>query len=525
MKGVCCFLLALSALAQDYDLLIHGGRIADGAGGPWYTADIAIKGDTIAGMGRLSPTRAARVIEARGLVVAPGFIDIHSHSRRGIFETPAAENCIRQGVTTVIEGPDGGSPLPVGPFLKKVADARPAVNFALMVGQGTVRSEVMGTQNRNATPEEIGRMKDLVRQAMQEGAFGLSTGLFYVPGNFTPTSEVIELARVAGELGGIHISHMRDEAMQIMGSVAETIRIGEEGHLPTQITHHKIIGKANWGRSVETLAAVEAARARGVDVTIDQYPYTASSTGTAALFPQWSLEGGADALNKRLDEPGTRQKIKQEIVNRILNDRGGGDPRNVVMASCGFDASLAGKSLAKIADERGMMPDAEHAAEVSIDIQKKGGCSAIYHAINEEDLERILKSPYTMIASDGGIPKMGDGVPHPRNYGTFARVLARYVREKRVIPLEEAVRKMSSMPADRLNLNDRGILRPGMKADIAIFDPAAVQDKATFTEPHQYAEGFRYVLVNGKPALWDGRMTGDYAGAVLYGSGITRPVK
>jgi dihydroorotase/N-acyl-D-amino-acid deacylase len=267
---------------------------------------------------------------------------------------------------------------------------------------------------------------------------------------------------------------------------------------------------------------VEAARARGVDVTIDQYPYTASSTGTAALFPQWSLEGGAPALNKRLDDPGTREKIKQEIVNRILNDRGGGDPKNVVMASCGFDASLAGKSLAKIADERGMTPDAEHAADVAIDIQKKGGCSAIYHAINEEDLERILRSPYTMIASDGGIPKFGDGVPHPRNYGTFARVLARYVRDKKVIPLEEAVRKMSSMPADRLNLNDRGVLRPGMKADIAIFDPAAVQDKATFTEPHQYAEGFRYVLVNGKPALWDGKMTGDHAGAVLYGSGATR---
>jgi dihydroorotase/N-acyl-D-amino-acid deacylase len=259
-----------------------------------------------------------------------------------------------------------------------------------------------------------------------------------------------------------------------------------------------------------------------VDATIDQYPYTASSTGTAALFPQWAQAGGRDALLKRLDDPATYARIKREIVDRILYDRGGGDPKNVVMASCSFDPSLAGKSLARISDERGLTPDAENAATVAIDIQRKGGCSAIYHAIHEDDLERILRYPFTMVASDGGIPKFGDGVPHPRNYGAFARVLARYVHEKKVLMLEDAVRKMSLLPAARLRLGNRGLLRPGMKADIAVFDLSKVQDKATFTEPHQYAEGFRHVLVNGKPALLDGRMTGERVGTVLYGAGVAR---
>jgi dihydroorotase/N-acyl-D-amino-acid deacylase len=514
--------MAAAAVAQNYDIVIRNGRVVDGTGGPWHVVDVAIRGDRIAAMGQLAEARAGRVIDATGLVVSPGFIDIHSHARRGIVETPSAENYIRQGVTTAIEGPDGGSPLPIGEFLKQVGEVRPAINFGLMVGQGTVRSNVMGTVNRAATAPELERMEELVRQAMREGAFGLSTGLFYVPGNFTPTAEVVALARVAGESGGMHISHMREEASHVLDSVRETIRIGEEGHLPTQVTHHKIIGKANWGASRETLGAIEAARARGVDVTIDQYPYTASSTGTAALFPQWSLEGGARELNQRLDDPAVRARIKTEIARRIRDDRGGGDPKNVVMASCAHDASLAGKSLAKIADERGLTPTIENAAETAIDIQRKGGCQAVYHAIDEEDVERILRYPFTMVASDGGIPVFGEGVPHPRNYGTFARVLARYVREKHAITLEDAVRKMSSLVAARLGLTDRGILRPGMKADLAVFDAAAVQDKATFPEPHRYAAGFRHVLVNGKLTLFDGEMTGERGGTVLYGPGVGR---
>ena len=416
-----------------------------------------------------------------------------------------------------MEGNDGGSPLPGADFLRRLERTPISINFGLFVGQGSVREAVLGLADRRATPEEIARMRELVRQAMREGAFGLSTGLFYVPGNFTPVEEVIELAKVAGRLGGIHISHMRDEAAGVADSVRETIRIGEEGGLPTQITHHKIIGVKNWGRSVETLRLVDEARARGVDVTLDQYPYTASSTGTAAMFPQWPLAGGRKEFLARLKDPDTRARIKAAIVDRIRGDRGGGSPKNIVMAYCEHDPSLAGQSLARISDERGRTPSFENAAETVIEIQVKGGCSAIYHAIQEEDVERILKHPFTMIASDGGLPTFGRGAPHPRSYGTFARVLGRYVRERRMLTLEDAVRKMTSLPAGRLRVPDRGLLRPGMRADIVVFDPAAITDVATFAQPHQYATGVRHVLVNGKPVLLDGKVTAERPGRVLYG--------
>ncbi|HZT32557.1 MAG TPA: D-aminoacylase [Bryobacteraceae bacterium] len=507
-----------AGLAQgaDFDVLIRGGRIVDGTGGPWYVADLGIRGDSIAAIGKLSGTGTV-TIDAAGLVVAPGFIDLHTHSRRGIFSIPTAENYVRQGVTTLIEGNDGSSPVPLGPFLAKVAATPIAVNFASFVGHGSIRQAVMGLQNRKATPEELTKMQDLARQAMREGAFGLSTGLFYVPGNYAPTEEVIAIARVVGEMGGMHISHMRDEAAHVLDSVRETIRIGEEGHLPTEITHHKIMSADNWGKSVETLALVEAARARGVDVSIDQYPYTASSTGTAALFPQWSQEGGQKELVTRLHDPATRARVKNEIVQSILHNRGGGDAKNVAMGDCPWDPSLDGKSLAQITDERGRTPNAENAAETAMEIQEKGGCSAIYHAINEEDVERILRYPFTMIASDGEIPQFGKGVPHPRSYGTFARVLGRYVRERHVLRLEDAVRRMSALPADRLKLEGRGLLRPGMKADVVIFDPDTVADKATFAAPHQYAVGFRDVLVNGQAVLREGKITPARPGRVLYG--------
>ncbi|HYZ84399.1 MAG TPA: D-aminoacylase [Bryobacteraceae bacterium] len=506
------------SFAQSYDLLIQNGRIFDGTGNPWFYGDIAVQGDTIVQVGRIPPKATAKQrIDAKGQVVSPGFIDIHSHARRGIFLVPSAENVIRQGVTLVVEGPDGSSPIPLKPFFEKLAAIKFGVNFAMFAGQGSIREAVMGTQNRPATPEELEKMRELMRDAMRDGAFGMSTGLFYVPGNFTPPDEVIEVAKVAGELGGIHISHVRDEAEGIIDSTNETIRIGELGHMPTQLTHHKVMGKPYWGRSKETLRLADEARARGVDVTADAYPYDASSTGTGALFPQWALEGGLKSLRERLGAPDSRAKIKAEIVNRIMTARGGGDPKNVALASCDFDKTLAGKNLAQLTEARGQKPTAENAAETAIDLQSKGGCSAVYHAMSEEDVERILRWPHTMIASDGGIQVMGEGVPHPRSYGTFARVLGYYVREKKILTLEDAIRKMTSLPADRLNLGDRGILRPGMKADIAVFNPATVVDKATFENPHQYAEGVSHVVVNGKLVLSAGKMTGELPGRILYG--------
>jgi dihydroorotase/N-acyl-D-amino-acid deacylase len=466
----------------------------------------------------------ARLVDATGLVVAPGFVDVHSHSESrgggGLVGVPAAENYIRQGVTSVIANPDGGGDVPITPFLDEVAAARPAINLGSFIGHGAVRSAVVGYDNRPATADEMARMKALVREGMLDGAFGLSTGLFYVPANYAPLEEVVELAKVAGELGGIHQSHMRNEAAGVVDSVRETIAIGERGGLPTQVTHHKVVGKAYWGRSADTLKLVDDARARGVDVTIDQYPYTASATSIqGALIPQWAQEGGREVMLERLLDPATRTKVHAEIVSIIENERGGGDPDNVVISACQWDPSLAGRSLARILRDRGQPVTMTTAADLVIEIVNKGGASGIYHAIDEADLVRILKHPATMVASDGGVPEFGRNVPHPRSYGTFARVLGRYVREQGVLGLEEAVRKMSAYPAQRMRLFDRGAIRPGLKADLAVFDAATVKDTATFEQPHQYAVGMSTVVVNGEVVLDRGTMTAARPGRVLRGPG------
>jgi dihydroorotase/N-acyl-D-amino-acid deacylase len=375
---------------------------------------------------------------------------------------------------------------------------------------------IAGNVNRRATPDEIAKMQAMVEQGMRDGAFGLSTGLFYVPGTFTPTEEVIELAKVAGRFGGIHTSHQRDDASRVLDSVRETIAIGEGGGLPTQVTHHKVIGTANWGKSVETLKLIDEARARGVDVTSDQYPYTAGSTSIAsALIPAWALEGGQSALRERLLDPVTRVKVRRETAAMIRDERGGGDPKNVQFANCGFDAALAGKTLADLTRQRGLEPTIDNAAEVTLWAVEQGGCQGIFHSMSEEDLVNILRHPTTMIASDGSVPEFGRASPHPRSYGTFARVLGVYVRGRQVITLEEAIRKMTSFPAARLGITDLGVLRPGFKADIVVFDPAAVRDRATYEQPHQYSEGFSLVVVNGQIVFENGAMTAARPGRVL----------
>lgn len=506
------------------DLILRGGRIIDGTGGAWYQADVAITGDTIV---RIAPSitgTAGRVVDVTGLVVAPGFIDIHTHARRGIFELPTADNYVRQGVTTLVEGPDGSSDVPLGPFLAKLAATRLTPNMASFIGQGSIRSQVMGTVNRAATPAEVERMRSLVRQGMEDGAFGLSSGLFYVPGTFTPTAEVVELAKVAGRMGGMYISHMRDEAKGVLDSVRETITIGEQGGLPTQATHHKVVGTKYWGQSVQTLRMIDEARARGVDATIDQYPYTASSTSIgAALLPAWALEGGRSATLERLLDPAIRAKIKAETVAIIRDERGGGDPKNVVVASNSWDPSMAGRNLAEITLGRNMPVTLENAAETTLWIVEKGGAQGIFHAISEEDLQRILVHPATMVASDGEVAIFGRNHPHPRSYGTFVRALGVYAREKKLLPLETAVQKMSSFPAQRLGLLDRGVLRPGLKADIAVFDAARVRDTATFEKPHSYAEGVSLVIINGQVAFEGGTMTDARPGRVLYGQAKKPP--
>ncbi len=513
-------LVVTPALAQpQFDILIKGGRVVDGSGNPWIYADVGINDDRIASIGNLDGASATHEIDATGLVVAPGFIDPHTHAIDGIFDVPTADSALLQGVTTLTEGNDGSSPFPIDEHYERIRQEQISTNWAVFVGQGTIRQLVIGAEDRNATPAELERMKQMVAEAMEQGALGLSTGLFYVPGSFTPTAEIVELSKIAASYDGIYISHLREEANFLLDSVRETIAIGEQAGIPVQITHHKVIGKQNWGSSVDSLQLVDEARARGVDVSIDQYPYTASQTGITALVPQWVQEGGREEMIRRIESSETRPAIKEAIVERILFDRGGGDPKNVSISLNTWDSQMAGKNLAQITEERGMSPTPENAADVVMDIISKGGATAVFHAIDDSDVVRIMQHPSTAIGSDGPLGVFGVGAPHPRQYGTFARVLVHYVRERGVISLEEAVRKMSSLSAQRLGIRDRGLLREGFFADIAIFNADEVRDLATFEEPHQYAVGMQHVLVNGEIVVEDGKHTGSRPGRVLHGPG------
>jgi dihydroorotase/N-acyl-D-amino-acid deacylase len=437
-----------------------------------------------------------------------------------IIEVPTADNYVRQGVTTLIGGPDGFSPIPIRPVLDLAAKTGIVPNLGTFIGHGSIRTAVFGSVNRAPTPDELERMKTLARQGMRDGAFGLSTGLFYVPATFSKTDEVIELAKAVGESGGMHISHMRDEELGVEASVRETIAIGEQGHLPTQVTHHKIIGKSLWGKTADTLRLVDEARQRGVDVTVDAYPYTASATSiSAALMPVWAQEGTREDILQRLRDAATRRKIMVETLRIILDGRGGGDPRNIMISRCDWNPALAGKRLDDVARGRGQPGSVEDAADSALWLVENGDCGGIYFAIGEDDVQRVLRHPASMVASDGQVVLFGRAVPHPRSYGTFARVLGRYVRDLKTLPLEDAIRKMTSYPAQRLGIRDRGILRERMKADVAVFDPATVRDVSTFDEPHQYAQGVSLVVVNGQVVFENGTMTSARPGRILDGPG------
>ncbi|MEM1127601.1 MAG: D-aminoacylase [Bacteroidota bacterium] len=507
-------------ITGTFDVIIEGGMVYDGTGGRGTRVDLALRGDTIAAMGDLSLAAAPMRVDAAGLAVTPGFIDIHSHATSstiaasGVIRRPDAENYVRQGVTTVMGGQDGSSVVPVGPLLDQLEAAPATVNVGVFVGHGSVRAFVLGNTDRAPTEAEMGRMRGLVETAMQAGAFGLSSGLEYTPGAYAETEELIALAAATAPYDGLYISHIRDEGGRLTASVEEVIRVGEEAGVKAQVTHHKLIGKHRWGGSEASLALIEAARARGVDVASDQYPYTASSTGLTILFPSWSLEGSRADRLARLRDPATRTRVRQAIADHLEAERGG-DPATVVAASCPFDPSLNGQSLADILDGRGLAVTLPNAAELAIELLERGGCQGVFHSMGEEDVRRIMQHPWTMVASDGGIPAPGVGVPHPRNYGSFARVLGHYVRDEQVLPFTEAVRKMTHLPAQRLGLDRRGTLAVGHYADVAVLDPATVQDHATFTDPHQYATGVVHVFVGGEAVLQDGALTGARPGQAL----------
>ena len=496
-----------------YDLVITGGQVLDGLGAPATVRDVAIKDGRIAAVGRIGKTSAREVIDATGLVVAPGFIDVHTHAD-DITEHPDAENFIRMGVTTIIAGNCGSSALDIGEALNKVTQLGAAVNFATLIGHNTVRRQVMGTADRLPTIPELAKMKSLVWRGMTDGAVGFSTGLQYVPGTYARTPELIELARVAGSAGGVYASHMRNEGTALEASVLETIRIGESAGARVQVSHLKVDSPSRWGASVKALELIDAANARGTAVNADQYVYTAASSSLGIRFPAWALEGGQAKLAERLNDPASWTKIKSEI-RALLAERGLSDLSFAVVASHRADPSLNGLSMKQVAAKLKGSDAADAQLEAARDLMLAGGASMVYHFMSDEDVERIMKHPRVGFASDASVLTPGDGVPHPRGYGNNARVLGEYVRQRRVIALPEAVRKMTSLPAKHFRLDRRGAIEVGKAADLVVFNAQTVADKASFERPHAYADGVVHVLVNGTPVLRNGEKTGARPGRPL----------
>lgn len=501
---------------ERYDVLIRGGTVVDGTGAARFPADVAILGDRIVRVSRspLDPRSASTVIEAGGRIVAPGFIDLHAHLDP-LLRLPDAESHVRQGVTLALGGPDGGGPLPLRPYMDSAQRAGLGMNVAFLVGHNSIRERVMGLDNRAPSSAELARMQELVGEGMDDGAFGLSTGLRYIPGFYSKTDEVVALARIAAARGGIYTSHLREEGVGLFEGVGEAITIGREARIPVVLTHHKAIGRQMWGQSVRTLAMVDSARGAGIDVMMDQYPYTASQTSLSVLIPPWALANGDSALARRMRDPVLRDSIVRGVIEFLLNDRGGGDIKRVQFGRVSWKRDLEGRTLYDWAVERGVEPTPEAAAPLVVEGELNGGASMIYHVMDEGDVRRIMSHPQTMIASDGRLTKPGEGQPHPRAYGTFPRVLGRYVRELGVLSLEQGVYKMTGMPAARLGLSDYGVVREGATANVVVFDAAVVADQATFTAPHQYPVGIGEVLVNGVPVVVNGAMTSARPGRVL----------
>ncbi len=505
-----------SAQAPQYDVLITGGTVIDGTGAARYSADVAITGNRVALVSREPIARAAakRVIDATGRIVTPGFIDLHAHLEP-LPELPGARSAVTQGVTTVLGGPDGSSPWPFAAYLTARETQTLGINVAYLVGHNTVRRAVMGEADRAPTPAELERMKHMIAQGMGEGAFGISTGLFYVPGTYSTIDEVVALSQVVADSGGIYTSHLRKEGLGLFDGVREAIEIGRRTKIPIVLTHHKAVGQQMWGKSVVTLAMLDSARVAGVDVMADVYPYTATYTGISALIPSWALADGDTAFRRRVADVALRDSIARGIVFNIVNDRGGGDLARVQLSLVTWDRTLEGKTLADWARRRGLASTPENGATLVIDAQRNGGAGAIYHVLDEGDVQRIMRHPQVMIASDGRLSQPGSGQPHPRAYGTFPRVLGHYVRDERVLTLEQAVHKMTGLPATRLGLRERGVLRAGAAADVVVFDAARIADQATFSAPHQYSIGIDAVLVNGVLAVDRGAFTNSRAGIVL----------
>ncbi len=483
----------------------------DGTGNPWIALDLGIRGDHIVDIGRLSNAQATRTIDAAGLTVTPGFIDVHSHAAEGLSGAlKDARQLIAQGITTAMLNPDGGGPTDLRTQRAGFEQRGVGINVGLYVPHGSIRRDVLGMADRAPNADEMTRMVSLARNGMEAGGIGLSSGLYYAPGSYAKTEEVIALAKIVGEMGGVYESHIRDEADYSVGVVAavdEVIRIAEEGHLPGIVAHMKALGPSSWGLSMALVEHLKQARNRGVEVYADQYPYEASGTGiVGALVPRWAEVGGRDELVKRITGA-ERQRLAADI-RRNLERRGGAE--TLVISFYRPDRSLEGQTLARVAKGMNRPPE-----EAALDLLLKGDASLVSFNMSEEDIALIMRQTFTMTCTDGGLVPFGDGKPHPRNNGAFARKIRRYVTERGIIDLPFAVRSMTSLPASVYGLKDRGVLRQGAFADILIFDPANVRDTATYLEPHQLAEGMQYVLVNGVIEKDAGTYTGRLGGRVV----------
>jgi N-acyl-D-amino-acid deacylase len=498
---------------QEADILLRNGRLLDGAGNPWVRGDVAIRGDRIVAVGRLAGWRGREEVELGELYVAPGFIDAHSHAGPGLASEDRSHAFpqLAQGVTTVFVNPDGGGPVDLAAQREELLEHGLGINVALLVPHGSVRGEVVGMEDRLATPAELDRMRALVRAGMEEGAFGLSSGPFYAPGSFADTGELVELARVAGAYGGVYTSHIRDESdytVGLLAAVEEVITVAREAGVRGIVTHVKALGPRVWGFSTAVIRRIEAAREAGVEVFADQYPYIASATGlSAALVPRWAQEGGGEAMRERFQDPAVRPGLVEEMWEN-LDRRGGAD--RIQFRFFEEDPSIEGRTLAAVAAERG-----KDAVEMALELLAQGSPGIVSFNMDERDVAELMRQPWTMTASDGDFPRWQEGVPHPRAYGAFPRKIRRYVLEEGVVTLEEAIRSMTSLPALVHRMEDRGALRVGAMADLVVFDLDRVQDRATFTEPHQLSEGMVHVLVNGAFAIRDGEFTEVRSGRVL----------
>jgi N-acyl-D-amino-acid deacylase len=503
-----------------YDLAVVNARIIDGTGNPWFRGAIGIKNGRIVKVGKINPDEAKETIDAQNKIVAPGFIDVHTHVEE-IYNNPNAENFVRMGVTSLITGNCGGSAIDIKEFLGRMREKPLAVNIGTLIGHNSVRAEVMGLDNRAPSAEELSKMEQMVEQAMTGGALGFSTGLIYLPGTFSKTDEVVALAKVASRHGGIYASHIRDEGTEVVKAVEEAINIGEQAQMPVEISHFKISSKALWGSSPTTIGLVKSARARGLSVTVDQYVYTASSTSLTARMPTWAVAGGVEEGKKRLADAATRAKVVKEMKEELKKK----DFKDYSFAYVAFyrpNPEFNGKNIAEITKMTRGKKKLDAQIEQIFEMYEKGGAAMVYRVMSEEDVKNILREPFTMIASDSSVREFGAGAPHPRGYGNNARVLGEYVRNSKIIGLEDAIRKMTSLPAQTFGLRNRGQIREGFAADIVIFDENKVADKATFENPHQYAEGFQAVVVNGEIVFDGQKMTGKMSGQPLYGIGFQR---